>query len=174
MKTFFFSRSFRERMLLLIFAVIAVAWWAPVAIGRIVALRRDLKDFAIEHATQQMWLSHRTEIEARAAAAGRTLDPAKTLDASQAFAELNRLTAGLTAEIGAQRSASSGQFALHNFQVSIHHADLKALYGFYEQLSARAPYLGIEQCAFSTDRANPGLLSAVFRIYSIEAVRPEK
>jgi len=174
MKAFFQGRSLRERLLLLTFALIALGWWAPVALGRFGALRRDMKENQLQRETQQITLSHRTEIEARAAAAGRTLDPGKTLDASQAFAELNRMTAGLTAEIGAQRSARSEQFALHNVQVSIRRADLKALYGFYEQLGARAPYLGIEQCVLTADRANPGLLNAVFRIYSIEAVRPVK
>ncbi len=174
MKSFFNARSLRERMLLLAFTVIGLGWWAPVALGRFGALRRDLKDFTTERETQQMWLSHRAEIEARAAAAGRMLDPAKTLDASQAFAEVNRMTAGLTAELAAQRSVRAEQFALHNVQVSIRRADIKGLYGFYEQLSARAPYLGIEQCVISVDRASPGLLNAVFRVYSIEALRPAK
>jgi hypothetical protein len=119
-----------------------------------------------------MWLSHKTEIEGRAAAAGRTLDPTKTLDASQAFAELSRMTTGLTAEIGAQRSERTDQFALHIVQVTIRRADMKGLLGFYEQVNAKAPYLGVEQCALSIDRANPGLLSAVFRIYSIEVLKP--
>ena len=174
MKAFFQARTFRERLLLLAFAVIAFGWWAPTAVGRLGVLRRDLGGFKEERDTQQMWLSHRTEIEARAVAAGRTLDPAKTLDASQAFAELNRMTAGLTAEIGGQKSVSAEQMALHNVRVSIRRADLKGLYGFYEQLNARAPYLGIEQCDISVDRANPGLLTAVFRIYSIELLRPVK
>jgi len=174
MKKLFQGRSLRERLLLLAFTLIALGWWAPVALGRLAALRRDLGEARLQRETQQITLAHRKEIEVRAAAAGRTLDPAKTLDASQAFAELNRITTGLTAEIGAQRSTRSDQFALHNMQVSIRRADLKALYGFYEQLSARAPYLGIEQCVLTVDRANPGLLNGVFRIYSIEAVRPLK
>ena len=84
------------------------------------------------------------------------------------------MATGLTAELAALKSTRSDQFALHNVQVSIRRAEIKGLYSFYEQLSARAPYLGIEQCVFSADRANPGLLNAVFRIYSIEAVRPGK
>ncbi len=174
MKKFFQHRSLRERILLLTFALIAFGWWAPVALGRLVALRRDLKDLLVERETQQLWLAHRSEIQARAAAAARTLEPARTLDASQAFAELNRMTAGLSADLGGQRTEKAEQFAVHNIQVSIRRADLKGLYGFYEQLSARAPYLGIEQCSISADRANAGLVNAVFRIYSIEALRPEK
>jgi hypothetical protein len=174
MKSFFQSRSLRERVLLLVFALIGFGWWLPVALGRLGGLRRELKDFKTDLETQQLWLSRRTEIEARAAAAARTLDPAKTLDASQAFAELTRMTSGLTAEIGSQRTQQSEQFALNNVQVTIRRADLAGLYHFYEQLGARAPYLGIEQCVISSDRANPGLLSAVFRVYSIEARPPVK
>jgi len=174
MKKFFQNRSMRERVLLLVFALIGLAWWAPVALSRMGVLSRELTEFKIERETQRLWLSRRSEIEARAAAAARTLDPSKTLDASQAFAELNRMTAGLAAEIVAGRAQQSDQFALNNIQVTIRRADINALYHFYEQLSARAPYLGIEQCVMSTDRANPGLLSAVFRVYSIEARRIEK
>jgi hypothetical protein len=170
MKTFFQNRSLRERVLLLVFALIGLGWWAPVTLGRIGTLRREFKDYRTERETQQLWFSRQPEIEARAAAAARTLDPTKTLDASQAFAELNRMASGLTAEIGSQKSQQSGQFALNNVQVTIRRADIAGLYHFYEQLSARAPYLGIEQCVISVDRANPGLLSAVFRVYSIEAL----
>ncbi|MSU45855.1 MAG: hypothetical protein EXS42_01685 [Lacunisphaera sp.] len=174
MKAFFSARSLRERLLLVAFALIALGWWAPVALGRLGALRHDRQALSVERATQQMWLSHRDEIEARAAAAGRTLDPARTFDAAQAFAELNRIAAGLTVEIGAQRIERAEQFALHSVQVSIRRTDLAGLLRFYEQLGERAPYLGIEQCVVSVDRASPGLLNAVFRIYSIEALRPAK
>ncbi len=172
MKTFFQNRSLRERVLLLVFALIGLAWWAPVALRRSGALRRDLTEYKTDRETQELWLSRQAEIEARATAATRTLDPSKTLDASQAFAELNRMTSGMTAEIGAQRTQQSEQFALNNVQVTIRRVDMAGLLHFYEQLGARAPYLGIEQCSVSADRANPGLVSAVFRVYSIEALAP--
>jgi len=174
MRRFFQKRTMRERVLMLIFAAIGLAWWAPVALRHLGVLRRDLKEYGIERETQELWLSRRPEIEAQAAAAARTLDPAKTLNASQAFAELSRMASGLTAEIGSQRSQQSDQFSLNNVQVTIRRADIAALLRFYEQLSARAPYLGIEQCVISQDRASPGMLSAVFRVYSIEALPPAK
>ena len=174
MKAFFLSRTLRERVLLLVFALIGLGWWGPAALGRLGSLRRELKEYQTDRETQQLWLSRRTEIEARAAAAARTLDPAKTLDASQAFAELTRMTSGLTAEIGSGRTQQSEQFALNNVQITIRRADMAGLLKFYEQLAARAPYLGIEQCVISADRTNPGQLSAVFRVYSIEALPPAK
>ncbi len=174
MKAFFQNRTLRERMLLLSFALIGLGWWAPVTLGRFGMLRRELTEFRTDLETQRLWLSRRSEIETRAAKAAQTLDPSKTLDASQAYAELNRMASGLTYDIGAQKTQQSEQFALNNVQITIRRADLDGLYHFYEQLGSRAPYLGIEQCIISSDRANPGLLSAVFRVYSIEALPPAK
>lgn len=174
MKTFYLRRSLRERVLLLIFALIGLACWAPVLLGRMGALRQALREYKVERETQDLWFSRQGEIEARAAAAARALDPSKTLDASQAFAELSRMTSGLIREIGSQRSQQSGEFALNYIQVTIRRADMAGLLNFYEQLSARAPYLGIEQSVISKDRANPGTQSAVFRVYSIQALPAAK
>lgn len=172
MKSFYLAWTGRERALLLLFALIGLGWWAPSVLGRLGDWRREHHALRAEQQVQDIWLERQGEVEVRAAAAARALDPAKALDAAQAFAELNRLAAGLNAEIAAQRSERVEQFALHTVQVTIRRADLPALVRFYEQLAARSPYLGIEQCALTVDRASPGLLNAVFRIHSIEALPP--
>lgn len=174
MKKFYQSRSLRERILILAFALIGFGWWAPVALGRLGLLKHEISDYRTESETQQLWLSRRAEIETRAAAAGRTLEPAKMLNASQAYSELSRMVSGLTNEIVAGKTQQSDQFALNNIQVTIRRADPKGLLDFYTQLAARAPYLGIEQSVLSADRANPGMINAVFRVYSIEALPPGK
>lgn len=172
MRRFFLARTMRERALLLAFLLLAAAAWLPSALGRLAVWRREWRSAAIDDQAQRGWIERRAEIEARASTAGQALDPAKTLDAARAFAELNRMAAGLGAEIVTQRSERSEQFAVHSVQVSIRRADLAGLLRFYEQLVARAPYLGIEQCSISSDRAAPGQLNAVFRIYSVEALPP--
>jgi hypothetical protein len=168
MKEFFIRRTTRERVLLLVFVLGALAWWAPAALGRIAALRRDWHSASIEQETQRLWLERREQITTRASGAAKILDPAKTLDAARAFAELSRAAAGLGAEIAGQRTDRTEQFALHSMQVTIRRTELAGLLKFYEQLSALAPYLVIEQCSLSTTRANPGKLDASFRIYAIE------
>lgn len=174
MKKFYQTRSLRERVLLLVFALIGFGWWAPVALGRLGLLRHEISEYRVESETQQLWLSRRAEIETRAAAAGRTLEPAKMLNASQAFSELSRMTSGLNPEIVAGKTQQSDQFALNNIQVTIRRAEPRGLLDFYGQLAARAPYLGIEQSILSADRANPGMINAVFKVYSIEALPPGK
>lgn len=174
MKKFFQSRSLRERLLILVFALIGLSWWAPVAFRRAGAFRQEFKNYRTDHETQQLWLSHRAEIETHAATVARTLEPSKMLDASQAFTELSRMTSGLTPDIVAGKTLQSDQFALNNIQVTIRRADIASLVNFYTELSARAPYLSIEHCILSADRTGPGLITAVFHVYSIESLPPSK
>ncbi|MFI5357021.1 MAG: hypothetical protein ACHQ4G_06785 [Opitutales bacterium] len=172
MKAFFQQRSPREQTLLVIFAVIGLAWWGSSVAGRTRRLGQEWRDFRTDVSTQELWLKNRTDIMARVTKAGQALDPAKALDSAQSFAELNTMLAGLNAELGSQRTDQSGPFVLHSVQVNIRQAGLAALLQFYARLSARAPYLGIDQCVLATDRTNSGLLNATFRIYSIEMTTP--
>ncbi|MCB1103637.1 MAG: hypothetical protein H7A44_03890 [Opitutaceae bacterium] len=174
MKRFFLQRSNRERGLILVFGLIAVAWWGTSLASRGRDFFREWQSLKADAATQELWLQNRDSILARVSSAGRTLDPAQALDSAQSFAELNGMLRGLNAELGSQRTDRTEQFALHSVQVNIRQAGLAAILEFYEKLSTRAPYLGIDQCTLATDRANPALLNASFRIYSIEVVAPAK
>ena len=49
--------------------------------------------------------------------------------------------------------------------------DLGSLLRFYTLLSARAPYISLEQFSVATDRANPGSLNASLRVASVELAR---
>ena len=170
MKRFFQARSAREQWLLLIFGLIAVGWWGMTLAGRTQDFARERESLRAAQGTQELWLQNRAAIMARVAAAGETLDPAKSLDSAQSFAELNTMLRGLTAEVGSQRTERTDQFAVHSVQVSIRQAGLPALLQFYGKLAARAPYLGIDQCTLATDRSRAGLLNATFRIYALEVV----
>lgn len=172
MKRFFSHRSSREQTLILAFGLIALAWWGTALAGRVQHLRQTLRDTLTEQKTQELWLQNRASIMARVTAAGKTLDASKALDSAQSFAELNTMLQGLNAEIGSQRTEKTDQFAVHSMQVNIRQADIAAVLQFYQKLSAKAPYLGIDQCVIGTDRANPSRINASFRIYSIEVATP--
>lgn len=172
MKRFFARRSSREQALILAFGLIALAWWGTALAGRVRQLRQVWRDNQTEQQTQELWLKNRDSIMARVKTAGQTLDPAKALDSAQSFAELNTMLQGLNAEIGSQRTEKTDQFAVHSMQVNIRQAGLAEVLKFYQQLSAQAPYLGIDQCVLGTDRANPSTINASFRVYSIEVISP--
>lgn len=170
MKKFFFSRAPREKFLLLLFTWLALVIWLGRGVGRSRALWSGLRAARAELATQQIWLENRIGIEAQAAGATRSLDPAKTINATRLVGELNALTAqaGLNADIGSQRTERTDRFAFHSVQLNVRRADLATLLKFYAALSRRAPYLGLEQFTLAVDRGNPGQLNASFRVVAVE------
>lgn len=169
MRNFYNSKLLRERVLLLVFLVIGVLWWGPALAGRFGQNVQAWRSVAQEGEIQREWLDRSTSIGERTAQMTQTLDRAKTLNAAQAYGEVSRLAAGLPLEMGAQRTERTDNFALHSLQVTFRRTDMAALLRFYEGVVARAPYLGVEQCTISVERATPGQLNAVFRIYSVEA-----
>lgn len=170
MKTFFLNRAFREKLLLLAFAALALIIWVSQLLGRGRSLWDEWRTARAELAEQQVWLQNAPAIEAKAAATTKSLEPAQTLNATRLVGELNALAsaAGLSADISAQHTERTSQFAFHTVQVNLRRADLPSLVNFYRELSKRAPYIGLEQFSLAVDRANPGKLNASLRISSAE------
>ncbi len=172
MKTFFTTKSLRERALLLVFLAIALLWWGSAGLGRLGRWRQEWRAATADRAEQDLWISHRAAIADQAAQAARQLDPARTLDSTQLLTELNQYAAGMSVEIGAQRTEKTTGFAVHSMQLNLRRVDMAGLLRFYRQLTARAPYIGIDQCTLSVDRGSPGMLNASFRISAVPALKP--
>lgn len=171
MKTFFLSRALREKVLMLLFAALALMIWVSRGLNRGQNLWDDVRDVRTDLATQRLWLKNAPAIAAKAAAATRSLDPARTLSATKLLGELSELAvqAGLKAEIsGGQRTERTDQFAFHTVQLNFRKADLGALVNFYRELSKRSPYIGIETFSLEADRTSPGQVNAGFRLVSAE------
>lgn len=172
MKNFFNTKTVRERVLMTAFILFAVAWWGSSLLGRTRTFRTDWQTTASDGQDQLNWFNEKSRVAERTAKATAQLDPSRTLNAAQAFAEINRMGQGLSLEMGAQRTERTENFAMHSLQVTIRRAGLDSLLKFYQELGKRRPYLGIDQCSISTERASPGQINAVFRIYSVEVLRP--
>lgn len=172
MKRFYHTKSLRERVLLLAFLLIGVFWWGVELADRGRGDWQAWVSLASDAEVQRLWLEQGGVVGERTSAVARQLDPARTLNAAQAYAEINQLAGGQPVEMGAQRTERTEDFALHSLQVTFRRTDMGSLVKFYTALAARAPYLGIDQCTISADRATPGMVNAVFRIYSVERSRP--
>lgn len=173
MKRFFFTRSLREKTLLVTFIALVAIVWLISATGRTRARIAEWRSLRTAGEEQKLWLGNRADIEARAAKATAQLDPAKTLNGTRLVAEMSTLAAqsGLTAEVSGQRSERTTQFAFHSAQVSFRRAEMGALVKFYETLSHRSPYVGLEQVSLAADRAAPGTVNATFRVTAAELQR---
>lgn len=175
LQLYFLSRTGREKLLLLALAGTAAIAWLFIAAGRTRQHWDDWRSLSAQREEQQIWLNNRTSIEARAAQAVQQLDPAKTLNGTRLVGELNTLAtqAGLNAEVSGQRSERTDQFAFHTAQVTFRRVSLASLISFYQALSNRSPYLGIEQVSFSLDRGTQGMINATFRVVAAELEAPE-
>jgi hypothetical protein len=172
-RTFFMTRALREKVLLVAFAALAVLIWGGAVVTRAGAMLSNLASVRAEHETQKVWLANAESIAARAAAATRSLDPAQTLNATRLVGELSSLAAqaGLTADIGSQRTDRTEQFAFHTVQVNFRRVDLPAILRFYSAMSKRAPYIALDQFSVATERTNPGQLNVSLRVVSVELAR---
>lgn len=172
MRTFFNTKTMRERVLLTACMLIAVVWWGSSLLGRSRALQVEWKSSSTVMKKQITTLQSKTQVDARMMKITAQLDPRRTLNASEAFAEIDRLTQGMRGEIGQQRTERTENFAMNNLQVTFRKIGFEPLLKFYKELSLKAPYLGIDKCSISVDRAAPGQINAVFQIYSVEIIRP--
>jgi hypothetical protein len=173
MKRFFFRRSPRERFLILIFLMAAAVVWLWDGLERFQERRTQHQLVAGKLATQQFWLDRKGEIDARAAKAGASFDPARTLDATHLVGEVSALAsaAGLSVGVESPRTQRTGQFAYHTVQIGFRRADLASLVKFYRALGQRAPYLALEECSLVANRSNPAEIDARFTVFSVETPR---
>lgn len=174
MKQFFLHKSHREQLLLVFFAVAAGVIWIVAAVGHV---RADAQDWQLARAdatAQQLWFDRQADIEARAAAAIKSLDPARTFDATRLASEISAMAreAALTINTEPPKTTQTPQLAVHSVQVTCRRAALSALLKFYEAINQRAPYLGLEQCSLLVERNSGGLLTATLQVSSVEVIRP--
>lgn len=174
MKAFFLSRLLREKILMLGFVLIGALIWLSGVSDRVGVQWRAIKQTSTDLDVQQRWLLQRQRIEKEAQLAIEHLDPSRTFDNVRLQSELNSLAraAGLSNyDVSDSRTTRTSQFAVHSVQFSVRNADMGALIAFYQSLAQRAPYLGLEQFALASNRANPSQLTAQWRVTSVEIAR---
>jgi len=174
MKAFFLSRLLREKLLMLAFVMIGALIWLSGVGERANAQWRAFKATSTDLNLQQMWLLKRERIEKGAQLAIEHLEPTKSLDSVRLQSELNTLAraAGLSNySVSDSRTVRTSQFAVHSVQFSARNADIGKLIVFYQSLSQRAPYLGLEQFKLASNQANPAELAATWRVTSVEIAR---
>ncbi|MCX6952870.1 MAG: hypothetical protein NTV51_12000 [Verrucomicrobia bacterium] len=174
LRAFFLGRLLREKLLLVVFALLGVLMWLSGYSKRLGAFWREQRSTTSALADQQRWLDNRKALEAAADKAAGRLEAAKTLDGTRLLAAVVALAneAGLrNTASGSQTDQSNGQVSIHTLPFTINRADWESLKKFYVALSARAPYIGIEKFTLNADRANPALLNLQLTLTSVEIVR---
>jgi len=174
MKAWFQARNRREQLLVTAFVLLGALVWLLGATGRLRARWTDWRSTRTELAAQQLWLDRHQEIETRAGAAIRNLDPARTFDATRLVSTVTTLAtaASLTPSIDSPVTQRTPQFAFHTVKVTFRRATLPALLSFYDELAKQAPYLSLEQIAMQTQRSAPGMLDVTLQISATQITKP--
>jgi hypothetical protein len=171
MKAFFFSRLFREKILLLGLVLMMAGTWFVSVLGRSSRLIHGFSLTSDLLATQNNWLKQQTRINAEAKAAVEHLDPSKTFDGVRLQAEIAAI-AGRTGVIKYSVDnvpvERTPQFSMNTVQLQIRDADYATLVKFYVELSKEAPYIGIEQFRLSASNSRH---NAALRISSVEIAK---
>ncbi|MEI8088079.1 MAG: hypothetical protein WCG63_00635 [Opitutaceae bacterium] len=172
LRALFLARLFREKLLLVAFAVLGVVMWFSGFSTRVGTFWREQRSTSISLAEQKQWLANRAAIDASAQKAAARLDAAQTLDATRLYAEVDKLarSAGVTPGLGEQRDVTGEQFSVHSLQVTITKVDWDALKKFYLNLQARSPYISIEQFTLNAPPSGTPL-TAVLRVSSVEVAK---
>jgi hypothetical protein len=174
LRAFFLGRLLREKLLLVVFALLGVLMWLSGYSQRVGAFWREQRSTTVALKDQQRWLDNRQALEDAAKKAASRLDAAQTLDGTRLLAAVGALAseAGLrNTSSGQQIDESSGQMAIHTLPYTINRGDYESLKKFYVALSARSPYIGIEKFTLNSDRANPAQLNLAITVSSVEISR---
>lgn len=174
MKAFFLSRVLREKILLVAFALTGALIWLSGVQERLQLQWRAMKATSTELEMQRNWLVQRERFEREAELAIEHLDPSRSLDSVRLQVELNTLAraAGLTNyDLSDSRTSRTSQFAVHSVQFQARNVEMAKLITFYQSLSKRAPYIGLEHFSLAANRSNPAQLTASWRVTSVEIAR---
>ena len=103
LRAFFLGRLLREKLLLVVFALLGVLMWLSGYSNRFGAFWREQHRTTVALADQQRWLDNRTQLEDAAKKAAGRLDASLTLDGTRLLAAVS----ALASEAGL-RNTSSG------------------------------------------------------------------
>jgi hypothetical protein len=174
-RAYFLSRALREKLLLVAFIAIGVAWWLSSFATRGTTFWREKRTTTAQLNEQSMWIRNRATIEENSKKTASRLDPARTLNLNQLVTTVPQLAseAGLknVSNTGTPQTTSSGDFAVHSVEYRITNAEWDALRKFYEALEQRSPYIAIERFILSAAPNNWAQLQLTLKVTSVEIAR---
>jgi hypothetical protein len=156
-RAFFLSRSLREEVLVVAFALLLLGWWFSGFETRAGRFLHESRQTTSELNSQAQWLANRNAIMAAAQESASRFDATRTLNSTALLTEANNLAseAGLANPRGeTDPDESNGQFSVHTLRFDLQRADWTSLQNFFLELEKRHPYIGIEQFSLNVDKAS--------------------
>lgn len=173
-RAYFLSRALREKLLLVLFVVIALLWWGSSFSARASAFWQSQRSTTFRLRDQAEWIKNEAIIKERAEKTASRLDPTRTLNGNQLVTTVLQLAneVGLKGiqTAGSTNTRTSGQFAVHSQEFIVRNVDWETLSKFYEALQRRSPYISLERFTLNAG-TNAAQLTLNLKVTSVEITR---
>lgn len=174
MRTFFFRRSWRERILLLVVLITAVVIWLFSSLGRARAERERWTGAGIVLQQQQAWLDSAGQTQEQLQSRLAQVQQGRSLNSNQLVGQLDAVLkrqhfAGF--RLDPPTSERKPPVVIHSVSLSIEKAELPAFGAFVDDLRTTLPLVNIEQLVLTPDRRNPAQLDVRLKLSGLELLQ---
>lgn len=173
MRAFFFRRSWRERILLLVVLAVGVIIWLFSALGRARAARELWAASGRELREQQQWLDSAAATREQLQSLLAQVQQGRSLNANQLVGQLDAVVKrhGFAFRLDPPTSERRPPVVLHTVSLNLDKADLPAFAAFADDLRATLPLVNIEQLVITPDRRNPAQLDVRLKLSGLELLQ---
>jgi hypothetical protein len=173
MRAFFFCRSWRERVLLLVVFAVGVLIWLFSVLGRVRTARERWAATGGELREQQLWLDNAATTHEQLQSRLAQVQQGRALNANQLAGRLDELVKrhGFAFRLDPPSSERRPPVVLHTVSLAIDKADLPAFAAFADDLRSSLPLVNIEQLVITPDRRNPAQLDVRLKLSGLELLQ---
>ena len=171
MRAFFFRRSWRERILLLVVLGVAVAIWLSSVTGRVGSLRENWGGVSVALAQQAGWLADAAANQARLDERLAQVKQGRALNANQLAGQLDAVVKRQrfpSYRLDPPTSERRPPVVIHAVALTIEKVDLAAFGAFVDDLRASLPLVNIEQVVMTPDRRTPAQIDIRLKLSGLE------
>lgn len=173
MRSFFFRRNWRERVLLLLVLLVGAVIWLTSALGRLRDLRGRLQVADGELANQGLWLGQKSEIDARLASSIEQVRSGPTLTQAQFVQQWNEIVKkhGLAFRVDPATTDRKPPVAIHTLKSRLEKADLGKFLSLVDDLAATLPLVNIDKISIVPDSRDPNQLEINLTLSALELLK---
>ncbi len=171
MRAFFFRRSWRERILLLVVLTVGVAIWLSSVSGRSGTLRERWGATGTALALQQTWLESAAENQVQLQSRLAQVQQGRSLNANQLAGQLDAVAKRqhfANYRLDPPTSERKPPVAIHTVSLTIEKVELAAFGTFVDDLRSSLPLVNIEQLVITPDRRTPAQLDVRLKLSGLE------
>ena len=173
MRAFFFRRSWRERVLLLVVLTVGVLIWLFSVLGRMRATHARWVDVGSDLREQSQWLDSAAATSERLQSRLAQVQQGRALNANQLVGQLDAVVKrhGFAYRLDPPSSERKPPVVIHSVSLNLDKAELSAFAAFADDLRDSLPLVNIEQIVLTPDRRNPAQLDVRLKLSGLELLQ---